>query len=176
MKGSKLSGGGQLDWLTPLDPRGNLTRETEGGREVVGNHRGNYARYNVVDPEPGTVIQWARNHPDNLLQVRQRGWKVIHQGDGPQSAAAVYQDDSDTPTPLDTKVTCGSLVLVQTSEENFRHLQSETDREALVRLKGSNEAYLSRSEAKGSRLLRRDHGIFFQDGEDVISATRPDEE
>ncbi len=183
---SKLSVGGGLDFLVPLDPKGNTTRWSEGGHNVIGNHRGNSAGLCVANPNPGTVVQWARRRDDSLLGVRQRGWRVVHQGDGPIPAYMLGDDDTtDRPTPLDTTLTFGGLCLVETSEENFRRLQGERDREALARLRGANDSFLDGTtdrEPRGrdgrsrSRLLRRDHGIFFNDGEDAVGASRTDEE
>ena len=129
-----ISGGGDRSELRPLRPDGSVDHDMA-DHVVVGNHKGQYAGFNVVDPRPGTVHQYGTRR--DVLSARQRGWWVAdpeRDGHPAYDMAELYHSDLATPlTRGDTPYP--EYVHLVTTEENYRRLmeeQLERNREQLA--------------------------------------------
>lgn len=183
-----LGGGGNRQWLAPLDYESNQTGyDSPDGARIVGGHSGFYAGLNVANPRPGFSYQWIRSDPRDVFLARQRGWQVVNTSDedSPAYAQGLYQDDdSDTPTPLDTTGVFQDVVMVRISDENLRRIQNEIKTMNRIQMEGGTEEYLQgASEAERqtgytqrgympTRLARRDHSTTVREG-DEVKATIP---
>lgn len=172
-----IQGGGDRSELRPLRPDGNIDHDLS-GRTVVGNHKGQYAAYNIVDPRPGTVHQYG--NPDDVLGALGRGWWVADpEVDGCPAYAIMDQYLSDNGLPAVRGAAFKGMVHLVTSEENFRRLMEEqqtANREALRGgqdfLERVSESEYATGRGEGgryspTRFATRDHGRFLMDGDNV---------
>ena len=166
-----ISGGGDRSELRPLRPDGSVDHDMA-DHVVVGNHKGQYAGFNVVDPRPGTVHQYGTRR--DVLSARQRGWWVAdpeRDGHPAYDMAELYHSDLATPlTRGDTPYP--EYVHLVTTEENYRRLmeeQLERNREQLAPAglgyleAASREEFETGRTAQGhlaTRFATRDHGTF----------------
>jgi hypothetical protein len=183
-----MQGGGNRQWLAPLDQTGNQTGyDSVDGAHIVGQHKGFYAGLNVANPRPGFSYQWIRSDPREVFLARQRGWQVVNttDEDGPAFTHGLYQDDdSDTPTPLDTTGVFQDVVMVRISEGNLRKIEDEHKRLNEIQMSGGTEEFLQGASgaerATGhtqrgympTRLARTDHSTTVREG-DEVKATIP---
>ena len=178
-----LSGGGSRDELRPLKPDGNVEHDLA-GHHVVGNHKGQFGYFNVVDPAPGTVHEYATK--EELLGCRQRGWWHARPEDGRPASDLMTPYQQQPGTPIDSKDSAfpGYYHMV-TSEENFRRLMEERARLSREQLAPAGMGYLEgvseeEYELAGrgdhrhpSRFATRDHGTFVAEGDRVLEHLTP---
>ena len=179
-----ISGGGDRSELRPLRPDGNLDHEL-GGRTIVGNHKGQFAGFNIVDPRPGTVHQFGTRR--DILGARQRGWWVADpEVDGRPAYMIAGDYVSDLPTPQSHGETVyPEYIHLVTSEENYRRLMEEHIRASRESLSPAGLDFLSRvtpdEYATGrterghiaTRFATRDHGTFLMEGDQVVESLTP---
>lgn len=174
-----ISGGGDRSELRPLRADGNIDHDLS-GRHVVGNHKGQYAAYNIVDPRPGTVHQFG--NPSDVLGALGRGWWVADpEVDGVPAYAIMdqYLSDHGMNGGIKGEAFRGMVHLV-TSEQNYRRLQEEHAKRSRDALTGGDE-FLERGSMDDynggrrapSRFATRDHGRFMMDGDEVVEDLTP---
>lgn len=180
-----LSGGGDRRELRPLRRDGNVDHDLH-GHTVVGNHKGQFSGFNIVDPRPGTVHQFGTRR--DILSARQRGWWIADpEVDGKPAHQIMQEYVSDSGTPVDQS---GGLypeyIHLVTSEENFRRLMEEQMEASRNQLGPASLGYLenvsedefasSRGGAQRrlpSRFATRDHGTRIMEGNHVVEDLTP---
>jgi len=176
-----MQGGGDRSELRPLRPDGNVDHDMA-GHHVVGNHKGQFSAYNVVDPRPGTVHQFG-NRAD-VLGARQRGWWVAREGDGTPAYRLSELYHSDPATPLDTSDAFCAMVHLVTSEENYRRLMEEQQAANRAQLEPAGLDFLERASASefmtgrggrsmATRFATADHGTFVTQGDTILEHLTP---
>lgn len=175
-----LSGGGDRSELRPNRPDGNIDHDLGPDTHVVGNHKGQFAGFNWVNPPPGCVIQWGTRR--DLLGARQRGWRPATQpGDGHPAyeIAEHYASDLGTETPFP------EYVPLITTEENFRRLMDEQMEANKAQLGPAGLGYLDKvpadeydtgrqgRSALTTRFATRDHGTFVVEGDRTVEHLTP---
>jgi hypothetical protein len=152
---------------------------------IVGNHKGQYGGFNIVDPRPGTVHQWATRR--DVLAAKQRGWWVADPArDGRPAYQLMADHDSNVgPGPDGAETPFPEYVHMVTSEENFRRLMDERMRLNRAQLvpnglefleNVSREEYETGRSDRGYRSTRfatREHGTYVQEGDRVIEHLTP---
>jgi hypothetical protein len=156
------------------------------GHTVVGNHKGQFSGFNIVDPRPGTVHQFGTRR--DILSARQRGWWIADpEVDGRPAHEIMTDYVSQSGTPVDQS---GGLypeyIHLVTSEENYRRLREEHERASreqiapagLGFLDGvSEEEFASARGADGrripSRFATKDHGTYTMEGDRVLEHMTP---
>jgi len=180
-----LSGGGDRRELRPLDRNGNVDHDLS-GHTVVGNHKGQFSGFNIVDPRPGTVHQFGTRR--DILSARQRGWWIADPAvDGKPAYQTMSDYVSESGTPVDQS---GGLypeyIHLVTSEDNYRRLMEEQVEASRAQLApaglgyldniSENEFAMSRGGKSGhlpSRFATRDHGTFVVEGDRVLEHLTP---
>jgi hypothetical protein len=167
-----------------LDANGNVQQDT--GEHIVGNHKGQFGGFNIVNPRPGTVHQFGTRR--DILSARQRGWWVADpEADGKPAYMLAGDYASDLPTSQLTGDTpYPEYVHLVTTEENYRRLmneQVEANEAALAPagldfLQGATaeEYELGRGEGgrhAPTRFATRDHGTFVMHGDRVAEQLTP---
>lgn len=180
---SNFGGGGDRSWLVPLTPEGNKPTDSNVPHKVVGSHTGHYTGLNVVNPQPGFEYQWARNNGNEIHAARIRGWRVVNDSDPEMAAlrANLYGDeDSDTPTQLDTSDVFQDVVFMKIPSAKLRVIREEqlkANREMLQ--SGAAQAFLREdsgdSMGKPTRFVQRHHGVQYQGGGEVEEQWSPDQ-
>jgi hypothetical protein len=180
-----LSGGGDRRELRPLRRDGNVDHDLA-GHTVVGNHKGQYAAFNIVDPRPGTVHQHSTRR--EVLGCKQRGWWIADPETDGKMACEVMQDYvSDSGHPVDTAGgPYSEYVHMVTTEENFRRLMDEHLAESRSQLSPAGIGYLENvsedefamsRNAQGrnvpTRWASKDHGITIVEGDRTIEHLAP---
>ena len=180
-----LSGGGDRSELRPLRRDGNVDHDLA-GHTVVGNHKGQYAGFNVVDPRPGTVHQWTTRR--EFLGCRQRGWwKADPETDGRPASELMGEYTSERPGATDTaEGPVAEYIHVVTSEENFRQLMEQHLADSKAQLSPAGIGYLeniSQEEfsmsrnAEGrnvpTRWASKEHGHYVVEGDRTIEHMAP---
>lgn len=168
-----IRGGSDRSDLRPLKPDGNVQHDLDA--VVVGNHKGQFGGFNIVNPRPGTVHQFGTKR--DVLAARGRGWWVADpERDGRPAYDLMMQHASDSGTPIDSS---GGLypeyVHLVTSEENYRRLVQEQKEAGLAQLSPAGLSYLEggsfdeQETGRGSgkplatRFATRDHATITQD-------------
>lgn len=178
-----MRGGDDRSLLRPLKPNGHVDHDLA-GHEVVGNHKGQHAAYNIVDPAPGTVHEYA-NRAD-VLGCRQRGWWPARPEDGRPAyeVASLYQSDPVVPlTPDETRAPFAGMVHMVTSEENLRRIHEEQQEASRAQLgpaglsflegaTGDEQSLSRRGNPLVTRFMTKDHG-FFDDEDRPIEGLHP---
>jgi len=180
-----LSGGGDRSELRPLRRDGHIDHDISGAT-VVGNHKGQFAGFNIVDPRPGTVHQFGTRR--DILSARQRGWWIADPSEDGRPAYEVMADYvSESGTPVDQS---GGLypeyIHLVTTEENYRRLMAEQVDKSRAQLDPSAGGFLENvshdeyqtgrtSEGKhlSTRFAMRDHGTQLMMGEEVVEQLTP---
>src|SRR5262245_18518728 len=178
----KIMGGADRSELRPLRPDGNLDHDQAGG-EIVGNHKGQHAAYNIVNPAPGTVHEFAGK--DDVHGCRQRGWWIARPEDGQPAYAvgALYQTDPSVPlTPDESSAPFAGMIHMVTSEKNFARLMREQEEARRMQLgpaglsfleaSGDDQTLSRRGNPLATRFMTRDHG-FFDENERPIEGLTP---
>lgn len=153
-----LSGGGDRTQLRGLRPDGNVQHEI-GGERIVGNHRGTKAALNWVNPRPGTVVQYADENanPGSVLAARQRGWWVAdteRDGRPAYELMGLTPGDASGADPNRHPLYRGLVPLV-TTEENFRRIQEERERENRARVSPTNLGFIENASEQEAALSER---------------------
>ena len=176
-----ISGGGDRSLLRPLRQDGNVDHDLD--HVVIGNHKGEYSGFNIVDPAPGSVHQFGTRR--ELLAARQRGWWVAdpeRDGRPAYEMMALYRtdrpsDEGDGPF--------SEYVHLVTSEENFRRLQEEKLAMAKAQLADGGMGYLenvsgeeydtgrSPTGQRHTRFATNQHGTWVQEGDEVREHLTP---
>ena len=178
-----MRGGSDRSELRPLRPNGNIDHDLA-GHEVVGNHKGQHAAYNIVDPAPGTVHEYANR--GDVLGCKQRGWWVARAEDGRPAyqVASLYQTDLSVPlTPDETAAPFAGMVQMCTSEENLRRIHLEQEEANRLQLGPAGLGFLEagshdeqslsrRGNPLATRFMTKDHG-FFDDQDRPIEGLHP---
>lgn len=178
-----IQGGDDRSQLRPNRPDGNMDHELS-GRHVVGNHRGQYAAYNIVDPRPGTVHQFG--NPSDVLGALGRGWWVADpEVDGFPAYQIMDQYLSDHGLPAVRGEAFKGLVHLVTTEENYRQLMAEHATRSRELLHGGQEFLERVTEAEygtgrgedgrfvATRFALRDHGRFMMEGDETVESVGP---
>lgn len=171
-----IQGGGDRSELRPLRADGNIDHDLS-GQHVVGNHKGQYAAYNIVDPRPGTVHQFG--NPSDVLGALGRGWWVADpEVDGCPAYAVMDKYLSDHNMPGVRGDAFRGMIHLVTSEANYRRLQEEHQDRSREALRGGQE-FLERGgydydgARRVTRFATRDHGRFLMEGDEVIEDLTP---
>lgn len=178
-----LQGGGDRSELRPLRADGNLDHDLS-GRHVVGNHKGEFAAYNIVDPRPGTVHQFG--NPGDVLGALGRGWWIADPAvDGCPAYEIMDQYLSDRGMPGVRGAAFRGMVHLVTSEANYRRLMQEHQERSRDALLGGQE-FLDRASADEqatghngqgrytpTRFALRDHGRFLMQDDEVVENLTP---
>lgn len=165
-----IRAGSDRSELRPLRPDGHIDHDLA-GHEVVGNHKGQHAAYNIIDPAPGTVHQYAKRA--DVLGCRQRGWWLARPEDGRPAYQMVSGLHGDaTPLTPDEAPFAGMVHMV-TSEANFARLMEEQGQARKAQLGPAGLSYLEagldeqtlsrRGNPLASRFATREHGTFTTD-------------
>ena len=179
----KLTGGSDRSELRPLKATGQIDHDLA-GHEIVGNHKGQHAAYNIVDPAPGTVHEFANR--GDVLGCRQRGWWPARPEDGrpAYAVASLYQTDPSVPlTPDETSAPFAGMVHMVTSEANYGRLMREQAEARHAQLGPAGLSFLESATADEQSLSRRgnplatrfmtkDHG-FYDDNDRPIEGLNP---
>lgn len=178
-----LSGGDDRSQLRPLRPDGSIDHEMA-GHHVVGNHKGDYAGFNIADPRPGTVHQWGGSR--DVYGARQRGWWVADpEVDGRPATDLVHLHRSDTPSQDQYTSVYPDMVHLVTTEENYRRLMEEQAAASRAQLgesgsdflgNVSEDEYLTGRTERGfvsTRFATRDHGTTRMQGDRVLEHFAP---
>jgi len=179
-----MSGGGDRSNLRPLRRDGNIDHSIPNQR-VVGNHKGQFSGFNIVNPRPGTVHQHGTRR--DILAARQRGWWIADpEVDGRMASEVLSEYMSDVPTPIDSSESLyPEYIHLVTSEENFRRLMEEQAEANRAQLGPAGLGYLeavSQEEfATGrsdrghlpTRFATRDHGTYLVEGDTVLEHLTP---
>lgn len=164
-----ISGGDDRSQLRPLRPDGNVDHD-EAGHFIAGNHKGDFACFNVRDPAHGTVHQYGTKR--DILGARQRGWWVA-------------DPHTDGASCGDVEGLYPDYIHLVTTEENYRRLvdeQLERNRQQLAPgglgfLENvSREEYETGRSDRGhlaTRFATRDHGTFVYEGDRVVENLTP---
>lgn len=179
-----LSGGGDRSELRPLRRDGSVDHDLA-GRHIVGNHKGQFGAFNIVDPRHGTVHQFGTRR--DVLSARQRGWWVADpEADGKPAYMLAGNYVSDLPSPQVAGDTMyPEYIHLVTSEENFRRLMDEQQARNLEAMRSGGSDFLQGVSAEEfetgrgeggrhvpTRFATRDHGTFLtQDGRTVEQIT-----
>jgi hypothetical protein len=148
--------------------------------EIRGTHTGTYYGLNGVNCRPGFHYEWLNRNPNNLITSRIKGFEIVRAGDddAPACVAALQelQDESDTPTPLDTSHIFQDIVYARIPEEKLRALKEEDAARARNMLRGGASAFVAGaspeelatdSEGRPTRFARRgrygSHSLQFKD-------------
>lgn len=170
-----ISGGGDRSELRPLKRDGNLDHDEPG--VLVGNHKGQYGYFNILDPKPGTVHQWTTD--DQYLGCMQRGWWPAEEGDGRPAYSLMMKYTSETGSPFP------GYRHVVTSEENFRALQRERQEESQRQLAEASAGYLDQvsehefamtrgaGRNRPSRFATKWHETTVQEGDSTLAHLTP---
>lgn len=164
-----ISGGGDRSELRPLKQDGNVDHDLPD--IVVGNHKGQYGYFNIINPKPGTVHQWTTD--DEFLGCMQRGWWPAGPDDGSPANALMQMYSSETGNPFP------GYRHVVTSEANYRKLQEERQAEnrrqlsedaAFLEGVSGQEHSLFRGSGRGrpSRFATQDHGTIVRENQNTI--------
>lgn len=178
-----ISGGGDRSELRPLRPDGNVDHDLA-GHVIVGNHKGEFSGFNIVDPRPGTVHQYGTRR--DILSARHRGWWVARPEDGRPAyeMMSLYQSDPQTPV-VPAESLYPEYIHLVTTEENFRRITEEHMTASRAQLAPAGLGYLdgvSRDEFETGRTERghqatrfatRDHGTFVVEGDRVLEHLTP---
>lgn len=179
-----ISGGGDRSELRPLRRDGHIDHDISGAT-VVGNHKGQFAGFNIVNPRPGTVHQFGTRR--DILSARQRGWWIADPSEDGRPAYEVMADYvSESGTPVDQS---GGLypeyIHLVTTEENYRRLMLEhldrskqqLDPTSAFLENVSHDEYQTGRTAEGkhvsTRFAMRDHGTQLMMGEEVVEQLTP---
>lgn len=177
-----IQGGGDRSELRPLRPDGNVDHDLA-DQVVVGNHKGQYSAYNIVNPRPGTVHQFGNR--SDVLGARQRGWWVADpERDGRPAYQMMDQYQSDPGTPQSSGDAFGGMVHLVTTEENFRRLMAEQQAANRAQLEPAGLDFLERASlaeyesGRGGRSLAtrfatQDHGTFVVQGDTILEHLTP---
>lgn len=179
-----ISGGGDRSELRPLRPDGSVDHDLA-GRCIVGNHKGQFGGFNIVDPRPGTVHQFGTRR--DILSARQRGWWVADpEVDGKPAYMLAGDYVSDLPTPQGSGETVyPEYIHLVTTEENYRRLMDEHAQRSRENLAPAGQDFLDKVSAEefesgrterghlATRFATRDHGTFLMDGERVVEHLSP---
>lgn len=183
-----LGGGGERDWLIPLDPQGNKSMEADGIFEnTVGCHTGLFAGLNIINPQPGYEYQWMLN-PSRMgadvsdsLAIHELGGIVVV-ADDPEFAAYQKMQGMDA-SPLDTSTVFKELVLVRVPEARMRQRREAQVEANLRQLRGGpEESFVSKASAEEiqagqgapTRFRSRRHQTEFQEGGQTRELSVPD--
>jgi hypothetical protein len=180
---NRLAGGGDRSELRPLRPDGNVSHDLP-GTTIVGNHKGQFGGFNIVNPRPGTVHQFGTQR--DILSARQRGWWVADpEVDGRPAWMMPSESSPDPPTPIDS---AGNIfpeyTHLVTSESNYRRLSDEQQRASREQLSPSSaflegvsaEEYDTGGTERGqlsTRFALRDHGTSIMQGNETIEHLTP---
>jgi len=178
-----LSGGGDRSELRPLRPDGNVDHDMA-GHVVVGNHKGEFSGFNIVDPRPGTVHQYGTRR--DILSARHRGWWIARPEDGRPAyeMMSLYQSDPATPVVPSESLYPEYIHLV-TSEENYRRITEEHIAASRAQLGESGAGFLDRASREeydtgrserghqATRFALRDHGTRIEVGDEVVEHLTP---
>ena len=179
-----ISGGGDRSELRPLKRDGNIDHDIQDAH-VVGNHKGQFSGFNIVNPRPGTVHQFGTRR--DILSARQRGWWIADPEEDGRPAYQVMADYvSDSGTPVDQS---GGLypeyIHLVTTEENFRRIMDEHIKASKDQLAPAGLGYLENISAEEfqtgrtdrgnlpTRFATRDHGTFMVEGDTVLEHMTP---
>lgn len=179
-----LSGGGDRRELRPLKRDGNVDHDLV-GHTVVGNHKGQFSGFNIVDPRPGTVHQFGTRR--DILSARQRGWWIADPEQDGRPAHQIMSDYvSESGTPVDGS---GGLypeyIHLVTTEENYRRLMDEQLEANRAQLGPAGLGYLENvsgdefTSSRGdkghlpTRFATRDHGSYVVEGDRVVEHLTP---
>lgn len=170
--------------LRPLRPDGNVDHDLA-DLHVVGNHKGQFGGFNVVNPRPGTVHQYGTRA--DVLSARQRGWWVADpERDGRPAYELMHQHMSDPGASAQSSgdTLYPGYVHLVTTEENFRRLMEEQHQRSRSQLH-QNADFLDRVSAEeyesgrtengyqATRFATRDHGTFLQQDGRTIESVSP---
>lgn len=147
MSDRPLGGGGDRSWLTPLTPDGDRPTDDPEGGHITGTHTGHYFGLNGRNMRPGYHYEWLNAKPNEVMLARHRGFELVRAGDddSPVVAAGLreLQDESDTPTPLDTSHTFQDVVYARIPEDKLRAIKDADRRKSEEMLRGGADAYVA---------------------------------
>ena len=152
--------GGDLSWLKPLNPEGNLSEE------ALGCHKGDFSHMNVRNWQTGFTYAYARRNDGRIRHYKRMGYRVVTQDD-PE-----YIGDADDPdfaaAGLDSSFGTGDVILMKCPTERVRKRQQERIAYTESMLKGVTDEYLDRAGEVGGnyhstqrpiRYRRADHRL-----------------
>jgi S1-C subfamily serine protease len=182
-----IQGGGDRSWLIRQQADGTRKTDSRGAR-VVGNHRGFYEGLNIRNPQPGYRYQWASIDPRDQYSSKLKGWEIVSDGDPDSPAYKAGLDGGDYQVATgstDTANVFKDVVLVRTSEENYRRLQAQVQARSLAAMEDNSDAFLQGASpeelATGNtnqgqvqtRLARADHATVRREGGQITEQIRP---
>jgi hypothetical protein len=184
-----MLGGGEEQWMTTLDPEGNVDLSTEGVFESsIGCHTGDFIGLNVVNPLPGFEYMWLLNPNrqgagmgDQLAIARLQGHIVS--AEDPEFSALQKIEGVDKQF-LDTCASFRELVLVRVPEHVIQKRREDEQQENLKMISGGPaEDFVSRMDPlerqlygnKGpTRFSRSSHITEFDEGGQTKELHQPD--
>ena len=184
-----MLGGGEEQWMTPLDSEGNADLSEHGVFEhSIGCHTGDFIGLNVVNPLPGFEYQWCLNPNrqgssmgDQLAIARLQGHIVT--AEDPEFSALQKIEGVDKQF-LDTCASFRELVLVRVPDHVIRARREQELEENLKMVKGGPaEDFVSRADPlerqlygnKGpTRFNRSSHITEFDEGGQTKELHQPD--
>jgi hypothetical protein len=115
--------------------------------DITGCHTGHYYGLNISGARPGFSYQWLNRKPNEVAVARHKGFVLVNDGDSDSPAYMAgmeeYQDESDTPTPLDTSQVFQDVVLARIPTERLRQLEDANRERSERMLRGGTAAYVA---------------------------------
>ena len=147
MSDQPLGGGGDRSWLTPLTPEGNRQTDSPVGGDITGCHTGFCFGLNVRGAKENYSYQWLNRKPNEVAVARMKGFVLVRDGDSDSPAYMAgmedLQDESDTPTSLDTSQVFQDVVLARIPTERLRALKDDEGEKAKRALRGGAAAFVA---------------------------------
>jgi hypothetical protein len=178
-----LGGGGDLDWLAPLDDEGNKDYSHTSMEGARGCHTGSTEGLNIGNPKEGYVYVHERNKGVDLARALREGGEIVQADDQELSGFSEILD-SLAPTALDSAHIHKDVVMVRYPEEAVRKKREQEQQRARSMMREGAQDYVDGANSTGegifsqglaSRFKRRDHRIDYVDAHgDVVDSWTPD--
>lgn len=126
--------GGDLSWLKPLSPDGNLSDD------ALGCHRGDFEIMNVRNAQPGFTYGYARATRGRVRHFQRKCYKVVSHEDPERMGDA--EDPNYAAAGLDSTQDFDDVVLMKCPTERVRERQRERIQRTEASLKGVTAEYL----------------------------------
>ncbi len=179
--GNMMSGGRSAFKYSPVRQDG-VTRKfdnIDGSVNMIGVHTGDYAGLNVINPRPGWYYQYCKSTPTARMIESQKGGQVVADGDDdhPAYMDGIVEDESDTPTLLDTARVYGDVVLMRYPEKVIaaRRQREEADSLQAISqadqdfLTGASPGELAAMQGQLTRFALRRHNLAVKDESGVVT-------
>jgi len=178
-----LGGGGDREWLEPLDELGNKERDIDEEFDtMVGCHTGTFFGLNVYNPEPGFEYVWERDTQKDKLRCIREGGRPVDANDR-EFAAVRHVLGAEDGAPLDSLNIFNDVVLFKYPESAIRRKREQEQNKAQSMLRGGAQSFTDRAteaermfaHGRSTRFARADHRNDFEDSSgNLVDQWNPD--